>query len=64
LKPFRDPKVIRLDFSDNSLLRSVFLNILYSILFPGVRGGAVVEALRDKRKVAGSIPDGVNGIFH
>ena len=30
----------------------------------GVRGGALVEALRYKnRKVAGSIPDGVTGIW-
>jgi hypothetical protein len=28
------------------------------------RDGAVVEALQTNRKVAGSIPDGVIGIFH
>jgi hypothetical protein len=56
--------VVRLYFSDNSLLLSVFLNILFSIIFPGARGGAVVEALRYKQKAAGSIPDGVIGIFH
>jgi hypothetical protein len=28
------------------------------------RGGVVVEALRYKPEVAGSIPDGVIGIFH
>jgi hypothetical protein len=28
------------------------------------RGGAVVEALRYSRKFAGSIPDGVIGLFH
>jgi hypothetical protein len=28
------------------------------------RGSAVTEALRYNRKVAGSIPDGVIGIFH
>jgi hypothetical protein len=30
----------------------------------GARGGAVVEALRYKQKVAGWIPDDVIGIFH
>jgi hypothetical protein len=30
----------------------------------GARGGTVVEALRYNWKVAGSIPDGVIGIFH
>jgi hypothetical protein len=30
----------------------------------GARGGAVVEALRYNRKVAGSISDGIIGIFY
>ena len=29
----------------------------------GARGGVMVKALRYKRQVAGSIPDGVIGIF-
>jgi hypothetical protein len=32
--------------------------------YVGARGGAVVEALRYKPEVLGSIPDGVIGIFH
>jgi hypothetical protein len=30
----------------------------------GARGGVVIEALLYKWKVAGSIPEGVIGIFH
>jgi hypothetical protein len=40
-----------------------FFNLLPS-LQNRVRGGAVVEALRCKPEVAGSIPNGVIGIFH
>jgi hypothetical protein len=41
---------------------SSVVSVIY--MFMGVRGGAVVEALRYKnRKVAGSIPDDVR-IFH
>jgi hypothetical protein len=39
------------DFSDN-------------LISNGVCGGAVIEELRYKPKVAGSIPDSVTGIFH
>jgi hypothetical protein len=37
------------------------MNIAFGHNTSRVRGGVVVEALR---KVAGSIPDGVTGIFH
>ena len=32
-------------------------------MYFGTRGGVVVKALRNKRQVAGSIPDGNIGIF-
>jgi len=35
----------------------------YTITDIGARGGVVVKALRYKRQVAGSIPDGIIGIF-
>ena len=38
-------------------------SIQYSAMLYGARGGVVVKALRYKRQVAGSILDGVIGIF-
>jgi hypothetical protein len=35
-----------------------------TVTYLGARGGAVLEACATNRKVAGSIPDGVIGIFH
>ena len=47
------------------LITAFQLPNLYSTTY-GIKahGGALVEALRYKRKVMGSIPDGVTGIFH
>jgi hypothetical protein len=44
----------------SEILRSIrqYLQVI------GDRGGTVVKVLRSNRKVAGSIPDGVIGIFH
>ena len=45
-----------------SCLKSLDYYGLYIVL-EGARCGVVVKALRYKRQVAGSIPDGVTGIF-
>jgi hypothetical protein len=45
-------------------LRRLLQYIGHHSSYDGVRGGAVVVALRYKLKVAGSIPDGVAGFFH
>jgi hypothetical protein len=39
----------------------MFLSLIF--FSSGARGGVVVKALRYKQQVAGSIPDGVIGIF-
>jgi hypothetical protein len=54
--------------SRNALIKSCYLLDAFVGCFVTVLGhadgGAVVEALRYNRKVAGSIRDGVIGIFH
>jgi hypothetical protein len=45
------------------LIKMRKLTFLHILLLSGARGGVVVKALRYKRQVAGSIPDGVIGIF-
>ena len=40
-----------------------FTDLVRAIKLRGARGGVVVKALSYKRHIAGSIPDGVNGIF-
>jgi hypothetical protein len=52
---------VRFFFYCYQVLRD-FLITLYFLM--GARGGTVGEALATNRTVAGSIPDGVIGIFH
>jgi hypothetical protein len=51
--------------SNRRLVQNFCFTKLYCLTnTPDALRGAVVEALRYNRKVAGSIPDGVIGIFH
>jgi hypothetical protein len=40
------------------------MNLWWYDVLKGARGGVVVKALRHNLEVAGSIPNGVIGIFH
>jgi hypothetical protein len=48
----------------SKVFQVVFFNLFYNSALGNADGGTVVNALCYKRKVAGSIPDGVIEFFH
>jgi len=54
--------VIKIDISEKNILRDVSIHCV--TLITGDRGSRVLRRCVTNRKVAGSIPDGVIGIFH